>query len=145
MAIQSNHIFINLPVKDLNRSMQFFGDIGFEFNEQMTDKNAACMIVGRNIYVMLLVEDYFKSFTGKQLCDSAASTEVIVSITADSRAGVDEIVDNALAAGASASNDKMDNEFMYGWSFADIDGHLWEVMYMPENDDDGVGVGEFYG
>ncbi|QHJ70973.1 VOC family protein [Planococcus halotolerans] len=143
MAIQSNHIFINLPVKDLNRSMQFFSDIGFEFNEQMTDKNAACMIVGRNIYVMMLVEDYFKSFTGKALSDSAASTEVIVSITADSRAGVDEIVNNALAAGASASNDKMDNEFMYGWSFEDIDGHLWEVMYMPESDEDSDD--DFYG
>ncbi|RLQ92724.1 VOC family protein [Planomicrobium sp. Y74] len=143
MAIQSNHIFINLPVKDLDRSMQFFGDIGFEFNEQMTDKNTACMIVGRNIYVMLLVEEFFKSFTGKELCDSAASTEVIVSITADSRAGVDEIVQNALAAGGSASNDKMDNEFMYGWSFEDIDGHLWEVMYMPESDEDSDD--EFYG
>lgn len=142
MAIQSNNIFINLPVKDLDRSMQFFGDIGFEFNEQMTDKNAACMIIGPNMYVMLLLEEFFKSFTGKALCDSTASTEVIVSITADSRAGVDEIVDNALAAGGSASNDKMDNEFMYGWSFEDIDGHLWEVMYMPENDDVEE---EFYG
>ncbi|TAA67125.1 VOC family protein [Planococcus salinarum] len=137
MAIQSNHIFINMPVKDLDKSMEFFNNTGFEFNEQMTDKNAACLIVGKNMYVMLLVENYFKSFTGKQLCDSTACTEVIVSITADSRAGVDEIVNNALAAGASASNDKMDNEFMYGWSFEDIDGHLWEVMYMPDTDDDG--------
>ncbi|HSJ38359.1 MAG TPA: VOC family protein [Planococcus sp. (in: firmicutes)] len=136
MAIQSKHIFVNLPVKDLDKSMAFFSDIGFEFNEQMTDKNAACLIVGPNMYVMLLVEEYFKQFSKKQLADARTSTEVIVSITADSRAGVDELVNNALAAGGTASNEKMDNEFMYGWSFEDLDGHLWEVMYMPDNDDD---------
>lgn len=134
MSIQSNHIFVNLPVKDLDNSVAFFSDIGFEFNEHMTDKNAACMIVGPNIYVMLLVEEFFKSFSKKKLSDAKTSTEVIVSITADSRAGVDELINNALKAGGSVSNDKMDNEFMYGWSFEDIDGHLWEVMYMPDNE-----------
>lgn len=136
MAIQSKHIFVNLPVKDLDKSMAFFSDIGFEFNEQMTDKNAACLIVGSNMYVMLLVEEYFKQFSKKKLSDAHTSTEVIVSITAESRADVDELVNGALAAGGTASSEKMDNEFMYGWSFEDIDGHLWEVMYMPENDDD---------
>lgn len=138
MAIQSTHIFVNLPVKNLDKSMAFFTEIGFEFNEQMTDKNAACMIVGPNIYVMLLVEPYFKSFTRKQLADATSTTEVIVSLTADSRADVNELVNNALAAGGNASHDKMDNEFMYGWSFEDIDGHIWEVMYMPENEDENV-------
>jgi len=136
MAIQSKHIFVNLPVKDLDKSMEFFSNMGFEFNEQMTDKNAACLIVGSNMYVMLLVEEYFQQFSKKQLSDAKTSTEVIVSITADSRAGVDELVNDALAAGGTASSEKMDNEFMYGWSFEDIDGHLWEVMYMPDNDDD---------
>lgn len=136
MGIQSKHIFVNLPVKDLDKSMNFFGEIGFEFNEQMTDKNAACMIIGPNIYAMLLTEDFFKSFTKKTLADASTTTEVIVAISADSRAGVDELVNNALAAGGSASNERMDNEYMYGWSFQDIDGHLWEVMYMPETDED---------
>src|SRR5690606_38219860 len=143
MAIQSKHIFVNLPVKDLNKSMAFFQEIGFEFNEQMTDRNTACLIVGHNMFVMLLVEDFFKTFSKKEVADSRNSTEVIVSLTADSRAGVDEMVNGALAAGGSASNEKMDNEFMYGWSFEDIDGHLWEVMYMPEDDD--AGDEEFYG
>ena len=136
MAIKSKHIFVNLPVKDLDKSMAFFSDIGFEFNEQMTDKNAACLILGPNMFVMLLVEEFFKTFSKKQVADARSSTEVIVSITTDSRAGVDEIVNDALEAGGTASNDKMDNEFMYGWSFEDLDGHLWEVMYMPDNDDD---------
>lgn len=137
MAIQSKHIFVNLPVKDLDKSMAFFNDIGFEFNEQMTDKNAACMIVGPNMYVMLLVEEFFKTFSKKQLADARTSTEVIVSISTDSRADVDELVNDALIAGGAASGEKMDTEFMYGWSFEDIDGHLWEVMYMPDTDDDG--------
>ncbi|MFD1031030.1 VOC family protein [Metaplanococcus flavidus] len=136
MAIQSKHLFVNLPVKDLDKSMTFFSDIGFEFNEQMTDKNAACLIVGPNMFVMLLVEEFFKTFSKKQLADPRTSTEVIISISTDSRAGVDELVNDALSAGGTVSNDKMDNEFMYGWSFEDIDGHLWEVMYMPEDDDD---------
>lgn len=136
MGIQSNQIFVNLPVKDLDKSMKFFSEIGFEFNEQMTDKNAACMIIGPNIYAMLLTEDFFKTFTKKQVSDANQSTEVIVAISADSKAEVDELVSNALAAGGSASNKRMDNEYMYGWSFQDVDGHLWEVMYMPETDED---------
>lgn len=137
MAIQSKHIFVNLPVKDLDKSMAFFKDIGFEFNEQMTDNNAACLIVGPNMYVMLLTEAFFKTFSKKQLADAHTSTEVIVSISTASRADVDELVSDALEAGASPSGEKMDNEFMYGWSFEDIDGHLWEVMYMPDGEDDG--------
>lgn len=136
MGIQSKHIFVNLPVKDLDNSMEFFSELGFEFNEQMTDKNAACLIIGPNIYAMLLTEDFFKSFTKKTLADSKTTTEVIISISADSKAEVDELVNNALAAGGEASNERMNNEFMYGWSFQDIDGHLWEVMYMPETDED---------
>lgn len=136
MAIRSNHLFVNLPVKDLEKSKLFFENIGFEFNEQMTDKHAACVIVGPNMYVMLLVEEYFQRFTQSEISDTNKANEVIVSISADSKAGVDEIVENALSAGAVPSNDRMDNEFMYGWSFKDIDGHLWEVMYMPDNEPD---------
>lgn len=132
MALQAKMIFVNLAVKDLQRSIDFFTQLGFEFNTEMTDENATCLVVGENIYVMLLVEPFFKTFTKKSLADPTASTEVIVAISADSREGVDDLVNKALAAGGSASNDKMDNEYMYGWSFQDPDGHLWEVIYMEE-------------
>lgn len=132
MALQAKMIFVNLAVKDLQRSIDFFTQLGFEFNTEMTDDNATCLIVSENIYVMLLVEPFFKTFTQKSLADPTASTEVIVAISADSREGVDDLVNKALEAGGSASNDKMDNEYMYGWSFQDPDGHLWEVIYMEE-------------
>jgi predicted lactoylglutathione lyase len=132
MALHAKMIFVNLAVKDLQRSIDFCTQLGFEFNTEMTDDNATCLIVGENIYVMLLVEPFFKTFTQKSLVDPTASTEVIVAISADSREGVDDLVNKALEAGGSASNDKMDNEYMYGWSFQDPDGHLWEVIYMEE-------------
>lgn len=131
MALKAKEIFVNLPVKDLQKSVEFFSALGFEFNQEMTDEKATCMIVGDNMYVMLLVEDFFKTFTKKQLVDAASSTEVIVAISADSKAAVDEMVNKAIDAGGAASNDKMEDEYMYGWSFQDVDGHLWEVIYMP--------------
>lgn len=130
--MKAEMIFVNLAVEDLQRSIDFFTQLGFEFNQEMTDENATCMIVGDNIYVMLLVKPFFKTFTRKELADPATSTEVILAISADSREGVDALVQQALAAGGTASNDKMDNEYMYGWSFQDPDGHLWEVMYMEQ-------------
>lgn len=133
MALQAKMIFVNVAVKDLQRSIDFFTHLGFGFDGQMTDEKATCMIVGENIYVMLLTEPFFETFTKKPLADAAASTEVIIAISADSRESVDELVQKALEAGGSASNDKMDNEYMYGWSFQDVDGHLWEVMFMPES------------
>lgn len=132
MPIQANQIFVNLPVRDLEQSMKFFGEIGFDFDERMTDNNATCMIIGPNMYVMLLVEDFFKSFTHKAIADTASSSEAIVALAASSRDEVDAWVHKALAAGASRANEPMDNKFMYSWSFYDIDGHLWEVMYMEE-------------
>lgn len=133
MARKVKDVFINLPVKDLQKSVDFFSALGFGFNDEMTDENASCMIIGDHMYVMLLVEPFFQKFTKKQLTDSAASTEVIVAISADSKAEVDEMVEKAIEAGGAVSNDKMDDEYMYGWSFQDIDGHLWEVVYMPES------------
>lgn len=132
MAFQTKNVFINLPVKDLQKSKQFFSEIGFEYDEQMTDDKGACMIIGENMYVMLLAEPFFKTFVKKELTDTAQSTEVIIAFSADSREEVDEVVNKALQAGGSLSNDKMDDEYMYGWSFQDIDGHLWEVIYMAE-------------
>lgn len=132
MALQSKQIFVNLPVKDLNKSIDFFTAIGYEFNPQFTDQNAACLVIGDNIFAMLLVEEFFQTFTKKELTDATRSTEVIVALSADSKAQVDEIVNKALAAGATPSNDPVDHGFMYSWSFQDLDGHLWEFLYMDQ-------------
>ncbi|MGK7378463.1 VOC family protein [Planococcus sp. 1R117A] len=132
MAVQAKEIYVNLPVKDLQKSKDFFSSLGFEFNQEMTNEQGACMMVGENIYVMLLTEAFFKTFTKKELTDATRNTEVITAISADSREEVDEMVNKALAAGGTASNDRMDDEYMYGWSFQDVDGHLWEVIYMPQ-------------
>lgn len=133
MATRAEQIFVNLPVKDLNRSIDFFTSIGFEFNAQFTDQNATCMVVSDNIFVMLLVEDYFRTFSNKPVVDAAASSEVIVALSASSKESVNEIVKKALAAGAKASKDPVDHGFMYSWSFQDLDGHLWEFIYMDAN------------
>ncbi len=132
---EGNHakIFVNLPVADLDKSVEFFAKLGFKFNPQFTDKNATCMIIGRDIFVMLLVRDFFKTFTKKEIADAAKSTEVIVALSAQSRQKVDELADNALLAGAKPSNEPMDRGFMYGRSFQDPDGHLWEIFYMDPN------------
>ncbi|TKI56726.1 glyoxalase/bleomycin resistance/extradiol dioxygenase family protein [Brevibacillus antibioticus] len=132
MALQSKQIFVNLPVKDLNKSIDFFTAIGYEFNPQFTDQNAACLVISENIFAMLLVEEFFQTFTKKELTDATRSTEVIVALSADSREQVDEIVSKALAAGATPSKDPIDHGFMYSWSFQDLDGHLWEFLYMDQ-------------
>ncbi|GAB3269683.1 VOC family protein [Larkinella harenae] len=123
-------IFINLPVKDLNKSVDFFTKIGYTFNPQFTDENATCMVVSDTIYFMLLVEDYFKSFTKKEIADTKKSAEAIFCLSAESREAVDELVSKAVAAGGTAPNEKQDQGFMYGHGFQDLDGHLWEVMWM---------------
>lgn len=134
MALQSKQIFVNLPVKDLNKSIDFFTAIGYEFNPQFTDQNAACLVIGENIFAMLLVEEFFQTFTKKELTDATRSTEVIVALSADSKEQVDEIVNKALAAGATPSKDPVDHGFMYSWSFQDLDGHLWEFLYMEQGE-----------
>ncbi|OIN56211.1 VOC family protein [Arsenicibacter rosenii] len=123
-------IFVNLPVKDLNRSIDFFTGIGFACNAQFTDEKAACIVVSETIYVMLLTAPFFKTFTNKELADATSVTETIVCLSADSREQVDELVDKAMAAGASPSNEASDQGFMYYRSFQDPDGHMWEVMWM---------------
>ena len=126
----SRKIFVNLPVKDLTRSVDFFTKLGFEFNPQFTDENATSMIIGEDIFVMLLVEPFFQSFSKKDIADTARSAEVIVALSADTREGVDELADSALANGAAAHADPQDHGSMYGRSFRDLDGHIWEVMWM---------------
>ena len=125
-------IFVNLPVKDLKRSMDFFSSVGFTFNMQFTDEQAACMIIGENIFAMLLVEARFRDFTKKPVADATKSTEVLLALDAESREEVDEMVRNAVAAGGSVYSDPIDHGWMYGHSFADPDGHQWEVFYMDE-------------
>jgi predicted lactoylglutathione lyase len=133
MASQSRLIFVNLPVKDLPASMGFFRALGFDFDPKFTDDSCACMVVSEQTYVMLLVESRFADFTTKPVADARASTEAILAVSAESREAVDAFADAALDAGASRSNEPMDYGFMYGRSFHDLDGHLWEVVWMsPE-------------
>jgi predicted lactoylglutathione lyase len=129
-APTSRKLFVNLAVKDLDRSVDFFTKLGFSFNPQFTDETATCMIVSDEAFVMLLVEPRFKEFTKKQLVDSTTHTEAILALSADSREQVDQLVRTALEAGGRPSNDPIEMGFMYGWSFADPDGHLWEVFWM---------------
>lgn len=125
-------IYINLPVKHLKQSIEFFTKLGFTFEPKFTDKNATCMIVDQNIFVMLLVEDFFRSFTTKQLCNTKTETEVLLALSYESREKVDEIVDKAVKAGAKTPTPPKDLGFMYQHGFEDLDGHLWEVFYMDE-------------
>ncbi len=132
MAVKSNMIFVNLPVKDLQASIRFFNALGFEFNPDFTDENAGCLVIGDNIFAMLLMEPFFQSFTTKAIADTSKTTEVMVAISADSRAQVDELADKALASGGSVAGDPQDHGFMYSRSFQDPDGHIWEVVYMEQ-------------
>lgn len=127
---RSRKIFVNLPVKDLKRSVDFFTKLGFEFNPQFTDDKATCMILSEEAYVMLLVEERFKDFTKKEICDTSARTEGIFALSAESRAEVDQMVKTALESGGSRALDPSDLGFMYSVSFYDPDGHHWEVLHM---------------
>jgi predicted lactoylglutathione lyase len=129
----AKQIFINLPVKDLKKTMEFFEKLGFTFNMQFTDDKAACMIIGQNIYAMLLLEKFFKTFTNKEIADAQKTTEVLIAIDAESRESVDEMIRKAVEAGGSTYRNPQDNGWMYGHSFADLDGHQWEVLYMDES------------
>jgi predicted lactoylglutathione lyase len=133
MASQSRSIFVNLPVRDLSASLDFFRAIGFDFDPKFADESCACMVVSDLAYVMLLAEPRFAEFTTKQVADAHESTEAILAVSADTRESVDALADAALGVGGSVAGEPMDHGFMYGRSFHDLDGHLWEVMWMsPE-------------
>lgn len=123
-------IFVNLPVRDLDASKAFFAALGYTFNPQFTNQDAACMVISDSIYVMLLVEPFFQTFTPQPLCDARRQTEVITCLSAASRAAVDQLVDKALAAGAGEPMPARDYGFMYQRGFQDLDGHLWEIAHM---------------
>ena len=125
-----NQIFVNLPINDMQKSQAFFKGLGFSFNPQFTNDQGACMVVSENIYVMLLVKDFFQTFTGKPVADATKTTEVLIALSCDSRAEVDEQVKRALAAGGTAPRQPQDHGFMYAHGFEDLDGHVWELIYM---------------
>jgi predicted lactoylglutathione lyase len=123
-------IFVNLPVKDLSKSVEFFNKLGYSINPQFSDENAASLVISEDIIAMLITEPFFKNFTKKEITDTTSSTEVIVSLLADSREEVDEKINKAVAAGATTPNEPIEMEGMFGRSFDDLDGHHWEYMYM---------------
>jgi predicted lactoylglutathione lyase len=126
-------IFVNLPVRDLKRSMTFFKELGLSFNPAFTNDDAACLVIGENIFAMLLVEKFFQTFTAKAIVDAHEATETLVCLSCESRAEVDELVAKALKAGGRAPREPQDHGFMYGHGFEDLDGHIWELVHMnPE-------------
>ena len=129
----ATQIYVNLPVKNIERTQAFFTSLGFSFNPQFSNDQAICMVVADDIYVMLLVESFFQTFTKKPVADATKGTEVIVCLSCESRARVDELVAKAVAAGGRAPNPKQDHGFMYGHGFEDLDGHVWELTYMDPN------------
>lgn len=126
-------IFVNLPVKDLKKSMAFYEALGFKNNPQFTDETAACMVVSEDIYVMILTEAKFKAFTTKQIVDARTSTEVLNALSQESRDAVNELVAKATRAGGSTYAEPKDHGFMYQHGFQDPDGHIWEVFWMDPN------------
>jgi predicted lactoylglutathione lyase len=123
-------LFLNLAVGDLKRSIAFFKKLGFTFNPKFTNDKGACMVVSEEAFVMLLSEPFFQGFTKKKLCDTASQNEALIAISAESRGQVDTLVNTAIAEGGKPALDKQDHAFMYAWSFYDLDGHHWEVVWM---------------
>jgi uncharacterized protein len=126
-------VFINLPVKDLGKSMDFFKNLGFQINLQFTDEKAACLVVNETIFVMLLTESYFQTFTRKKISDATQVTEVLIALDCNSREEVQQIINKAQANGAQLYTEPQDHGWMYQHSFADLDGHQWEFVYMDES------------
>lgn len=125
-------LFVNLPVNDLQKSIAFFTALGFTFNAEFTDEKATCMILGENMFAMLLVEPFFKSFIKKEISDAHTTTEVLNALALESREKVDEIMHRALEAGGKENRDVLDYGWMYNRAFEDLDGHIWEVFFMDE-------------
>jgi predicted lactoylglutathione lyase len=123
-------MFVNFPVRDLKRSMDFFKKLGYTFNPQFTSADAACMVIGEDNFAMLLTEKFFKTFTTKAIADATKSVEALVALSCDDRKAVDDIVRKALSAGGHRYREPQDQGFMYSWGFEDPDGHIWEYFWM---------------
>ena len=127
----STKIFVNLPVKDLEKSKEFFLKLGYSFNQQFTDEKAASLVIGEHIYAMLITEPFFKTFIpNKEIADTAKTKEVLVALSTNSKEEVDELTNKAIAAGGRQFREPEDHGFMYARSFEDLDGHVWEVIWM---------------
>lgn len=129
----ATQIFVNLPVSNLPASIEFFRKLGFIFNLQFTDDTAACMVVSEKIYVMLLTHEKFQLFTPNPISDANKATEVLICLSQPSRAAVDALVRKAIAAGGNTYNQPQEHCNMYGHGFQDLDGHIWELMFMDES------------
>lgn len=129
-AAMNRQIYVNLPIRDMERSKAFFAALGFSFNPQFSNEQGACMVIADNIFAMLLVESFFRTFTNKPVADAGKSTEVLVCLSCCSREEVDDLVRKAQAAGGTAPMPPQDHGFMYGHGFTDPDGHMWELVYM---------------
>ena len=123
-------LFVNIPVRDLQRSIRFFESLGFAFNTQFTDATATCMLVGEDAYFMLLDRERFAGFAKRPTGDPQRDTTALFAIGVESREAVDAMVGTAVANGGSHALEPQDYGFMYGWSFYDPDGHHWEVFWM---------------
>ena len=129
----SREIFVNLPIADMERSKKFFGALGFSFNPQFTNDQGACMVIADNIFAMLLVKPFFRTFIDTEIADAREMTEVLVCLSCKSREEVDELVRKAVAAGGKPHRQPQDHGFMYGHGFHDPDGHVWELVHMDPN------------
>jgi predicted lactoylglutathione lyase len=123
-------IFVNLACRDLKRSKAFFEALGFSFNPTFTNDSGACMVIGENIFAMLLAEEFFRSFTHKAIADATKTTEVLTCLSCGSRDEVDTLVAKARAAGGAVPREPQDHGFMYAHGFEDLDGHIWELVHM---------------
>ncbi len=123
-------IFVNLPIADLHRSVEFFKKVGYTFNAQFSDETATCMVISEDIYAMLLTKPKFKTFIPGEISDATKQTEVLVSLSCDSKQAVDDVIAKAVAAGGKTFRPTDDLGFMYGRAYQDLDGHIWEYFWM---------------
>lgn len=123
-------IFVNLPVKELDLAIAFYKKLGYTFNQQFTDATAGCMVISEDIYAMLLTHAKFREFTPNPICDAKSSTEVLVCLSCDSKQHVDDLIKKAISAGGTTFAEPKDYGFMYSHSYRDLDGHIWELIYM---------------
>jgi predicted lactoylglutathione lyase len=127
--VKAKTIYVNLPIKDLSKTRDFWTKLGFKFNEQFSDDRALCLVLNEGlIYSMLITREMFSTFTNRAIADGS-TTQVLTAIEVESREQVDQIVHLALANGAKRYRESTDHGWMYYDSFADPDGHQWEVMY----------------
>lgn len=126
----ARQIYVNLAIRDMQKSRAFFASLGFAFEPKFTNDSGACMVIAPDIYVMLLVEPFFATFTKKPLCDARTGTEVLICLSCDSRAEVDDLIARAVAAGGGIARPAQELGFMYSHAFEDLDGHIWELVYM---------------